>query len=61
MILIGFSPFMTIAGLILVAQYQHRIHTDKIKKLGILDEIFNTPSVHRVHHGSNKQYLDKNF
>ena len=41
--------------------YQTWIHTEKIGKLGILDKIFNTPSVHRVHHGSNEQYLDKNY
>ena len=23
--------------------------------------MFNTPSHHRVHHGSNQQYLDKNY
>ncbi|MFK7905113.1 MAG: sterol desaturase family protein [Chitinophagales bacterium] len=61
MILIGFSPFQAIAGLILVAQYQTWIHTEKIVKLGWLDEVFNTPSVHRVHHGSNEAYLDKNY
>jgi sterol desaturase/sphingolipid hydroxylase (fatty acid hydroxylase superfamily) len=61
MILIGFSPFQAIVCLILVAQYQTWIHTEKIIKLGWLDEVFNTPSVHRVHHGSNKMYLDKNY
>lgn len=61
MILIGFSPFQAIVGLILVAQFQTWIHTERIGKLGWLDWIFNTPSVHRVHHGSNKKYLDKNY
>jgi len=61
MILIGFNPFQAIAGLVLVAQYQHWVHTERVGKLGWLDEVFNTPSVHRVHHGSNRQYLDKNF
>ncbi len=61
MILLGFSPFMTMACLILIAQYQTWIHTEKIVKLGWLDEVFNTPSVHRVHHGSNPKYLDKNY
>ncbi|MGK0366430.1 MAG: sterol desaturase/sphingolipid hydroxylase (fatty acid hydroxylase superfamily) [Saprospiraceae bacterium] len=61
MILIGFSPFQAMAGLILVAQYQTWIHTEKIVKLAWLDEVFNTPSVHRVHHGSNRKYLDKNY
>ncbi|WP_197474541.1 sterol desaturase family protein [Tenacibaculum ovolyticum] len=61
MILIGFSPFQAIVSLILVAQFQTWIHTERIGKLGWLDEIFNTPSVHRVHHGSNNKYLDKNY
>jgi sterol desaturase/sphingolipid hydroxylase (fatty acid hydroxylase superfamily) len=61
MILIGFSPFQAIVGLVLVAQYQHWVHTERVTKLGWLDEVFNTPSVHRVHHGSNCQYLDKNY
>ena len=61
MILIGFNPFQTLVALILVAQYQHWVHTERVPKLGWLDEVFNTPSVHRVHHGSNRQYLDKNY
>ena len=61
MILIGFNPFQALVALVLIAQYQHWIHTEYIGKLGWLDEVFNTPSVHRVHHGSNKQYLDKNY
>lgn len=61
MILLGFSPFMAIVSLIFVAQYQTWIHTERVVKLGWLDEIFNTPSVHRVHHGSNEKYLDKNY
>ncbi len=61
MILIGFTPFQAIVGLILVAQFQTWIHTERIHKLGWLDEVFNTPSIHRVHHGSNRKYLDKNY
>jgi len=61
MILMGFNPFQAIVALILVAQYQHWLHTERIGKLGWLDEVFNTPSIHRVHHGSNTQYLDKNY
>lgn len=37
------------------------LHTEKIKKLGLLDWIFNTPSNHRVHHASNPEYIDKNL
>jgi sterol desaturase/sphingolipid hydroxylase (fatty acid hydroxylase superfamily) len=36
-------------------------HTQIIDKLGPLEWIFNTPSHHRVHHGSNEQYIDKNY
>ncbi|NMH88249.1 sterol desaturase family protein [Flavivirga algicola] len=61
MVLVGFSPFQAIVGLVLVAQFQTWIHTERIGKLGWLDGIFNTPSIHRVHHGSNNKYLDKNY
>jgi sterol desaturase/sphingolipid hydroxylase (fatty acid hydroxylase superfamily) len=40
--------------------YQYWIHTDTIGKLGPFERIFNTASHHRVHHGSNPQYLDRN-
>ena len=36
-------------------------HTQVIKKLGPLEWVFNTPSHHRVHHGANEQYIDKNY
>ena len=36
-------------------------HTQIFGKLGPLELIFNTPSHHRVHHGSNAQYIDKNY
>lgn len=37
------------------------VHTEYIKKMGWLEYIFVTPSHHRVHHGSNPKYLDKNM
>ena len=40
--------------------YQYWIHTDAIRSLGAGEEVLNTPSHHRVHHGSNGQYLDRN-
>lgn len=40
--------------------YQFWIHTEMIGKLGWLEYIFNTPSHHRVHHGRNPKYIDKN-
>lgn len=41
--------------------YQFWIHTQQIGKLGFFEYILNTPSHHRVHHGSNPQYIDKNY
>jgi sterol desaturase/sphingolipid hydroxylase (fatty acid hydroxylase superfamily) len=37
------------------------VHTEKINKLGWLEHILVTPSHHRVHHGSNPKYLDRNM
>ena len=42
--------------------YQYWIHTEAIDKLPApIEAVFNTPSHHRVHHGANPQYLDKNY
>ena len=40
--------------------YQFWIHTDAIRTIGPLEEVLNTPSHHRAHHGSNRRYLDRN-
>ena len=40
--------------------YQYWIHTDAIRRLGAAEEVLNTPSHHRVHHGSNARYIDRN-
>lgn len=40
--------------------YQFWIHTEAIQRLGWVEKVFNTPSHHRVHHGSNRDYLDRN-
>jgi len=59
--LIGITPEMILLLESLTAIWNFLIHTEKIKKLGFLDRIFNTPSNHRVHHASNPEYLDKNL
>ncbi len=41
--------------------YQYWIHTKLIGNLGPLEWVMNTPSHHRVHHGTNPQYIDKNY
>ncbi len=40
--------------------YQYWIHTDAIRRIGPGEEVLNSPSHHRVHHGSNRQYIDRN-
>jgi sterol desaturase/sphingolipid hydroxylase (fatty acid hydroxylase superfamily) len=40
--------------------YQFWIHTETIGRMGWFEYIFNTPSHHRVHHGRNPKYIDKN-
>ena len=61
MALFGFPPFaFATVGLIDIL-YQYWVHTELIGTLGWLDRIFVTPSNHRVHHGKNGRYIDKNF
>jgi alkylglycerol monooxygenase len=48
------------AVLSLSTLYQFWIHTELVPPLGKLEKIFNTPALHRVHHGINPRYLDKN-
>lgn len=40
--------------------YQFWIHTEVVRSIGWLEKVLNTPSHHRVHHGSNRRYLDRN-
>ncbi|MBI2785503.1 MAG: sterol desaturase family protein [Legionella longbeachae] len=59
--LIGFPTWMFVTVASFNTLYQFWIHTQSIKKMGWLEKIFNTPSHHRVHHGKNPQYIDKNY
>jgi len=58
--LIGFHPQMILMQMSISLIYQFWLHTETIRSLGPLEWIFNTPSHHRVHHGSNVRYLDRN-
>ena len=58
---LGFPGEMILVTFSICGIYQFFIHTRLVKKLGWLEEILVTPSHHRVHHGSNEAYLDKNF
>ncbi len=57
---IGFDPLMFVTLSAFNTLYQFWIHTRAIKSMGFLEHILNTPSHHRVHHGSNPKYIDKN-
>lgn len=58
--LLGFEPLMFLTLSSFNTLYQFWIHTRGIKNMGFLEHILNTPSHHRVHHGSNPKYIDKN-
>lgn len=57
---VGFPPAMFVACAQLDTIYQFFIHTRMVGKLGPLEWVMNTPSHHRVHHGQNTKYIDKN-
>ena len=62
LVLLGFDPVVVFFSEIFVLLYQTFLHTEVIGKLPRpIEAIMNTPSHHRVHHGSNPQYLDKNY
>jgi sterol desaturase/sphingolipid hydroxylase (fatty acid hydroxylase superfamily) len=58
--LIGFPPWMVLTAQAWSLLYQFWLHTEAIDRLGPLEAVLNTPSHHRVHHGKNVRYLDKN-
>ena len=59
--LVGFHPLLVLFMQQVSLIYQFWIHTETIKRLPTwIEFIFNTPSHHRVHHGSDLKYLDKN-
>ena len=62
LVFMGFNPIVVIFSEAVVQLYQTLLHTEAIGKLPRpVEAVMNTPSHHRVHHGSNEQYLDKNY
>ena len=60
--LFGVPPWIVFASFSINLIYQFWIHTERIGKLWRpIEFIFNTASHHRVHHGMDQQYLDKNY
>lgn len=58
--LIGFPPWMILTAQAWSLLYQFWLHTESVGRLGPLEHVLNTPSHHRVHHGKNVRYLDRN-
>ncbi len=58
--LLGISPQLITTARGVNLLYQFWIHTETIDRLGPPEEVLNSPSHHRVHHGSNSKYLDRN-
>ena len=59
--LLGFDPTIIAVAGVISTLWGIVGHTQIVGKLGFIEWVFNTPSHHRVHHGSNKQYIDKNY
>ena len=59
--LIGYSAEFIVLALAVGLFFQFFLHTQAIGRLGPLEGIINTPSAHRVHHGTNPQYIDRNY
>jgi sterol desaturase/sphingolipid hydroxylase (fatty acid hydroxylase superfamily) len=62
LLLVGFPPWLVLLAQSWSLIYQFGLHTERIFKLPRwVEAVFNTPSHHRVHHGANEQYLDRNY
>jgi sterol desaturase/sphingolipid hydroxylase (fatty acid hydroxylase superfamily) len=60
--LLGIPPWMVFTSFSISLIYQFWVHTEHIDKLWApIEFVFNTPSHHRVHHGMDPEYLDKNY
>jgi sterol desaturase/sphingolipid hydroxylase (fatty acid hydroxylase superfamily) len=60
--LLGFPPWMLVLQQSINLLYQFFLHTERIDKLPRpVEAVLNTPSHHRVHHGMNGRYLDRNY
>lgn len=61
-VLMGFHPIIFFVTNQVAVLFQFWVHTEYIRKCPAwMEYIFATPSNHRVHHGSQEQYIDKNY
>ncbi|MFC5045390.1 sterol desaturase family protein [Aquimarina hainanensis] len=62
LVMLGYDPVLVLLSEVFVQVFQTLLHTEIVGKLTKpIEFICNTPSHHRVHHGSNRQYWDKNY
>jgi sterol desaturase/sphingolipid hydroxylase (fatty acid hydroxylase superfamily) len=61
LVLIGFGSHYVITALFAHGLYQLFLHNEWKVSLGPFEWLLNTPSHHRLHHATNKEYIDKNF
>ena len=61
LVALGFHPVLVLVILAVDLFYQFFLHTEAVPKLGPIEWVMNTPSHHRVHHGVNDIYIDKNY
>lgn len=59
--IVGFSTEMLFTTFIVSSLYDFFVHTQTVPKIRWLEHVFITPSLHKVHHGKNDIYLDKNY
>jgi sterol desaturase/sphingolipid hydroxylase (fatty acid hydroxylase superfamily) len=60
--LLGFAPWTLYAAFGVNLVFQFFVHTELVDRLPRpVEYVFNTPSHHRVHHGRDPEYLDRNY
>jgi sterol desaturase/sphingolipid hydroxylase (fatty acid hydroxylase superfamily) len=57
---VGFPPEMLVVCLGIESLWQFQLHTLYIPKMGFIEKIFNTHTMHQVHHAQNIEYMDMN-
>jgi sterol desaturase/sphingolipid hydroxylase (fatty acid hydroxylase superfamily) len=60
-VLLGVPPLYVAISFSINLVFQFFMHTEAVGKIPLVEGIIDTPSAHRVHHGSNAIYIDKNF
>lgn len=59
--LVGFPAWAILLQQGINLLYQYWIHTEYIRSIGPFEKVMNSPAHHRVHHGRDEQYLDRNY